>query len=76
VVQTLAPFRSFAFDDEAASRYALLRHSLEVAGSTIGPYDLQIAAICQQHQLTLVTNNTSEFARVNGLQLEALLHTP
>jgi tRNA(fMet)-specific endonuclease VapC len=76
VVQTLAPFRSFAFNDEAASRHAQLRHSLEVAGLTIGPYDLQIAAICQRHQLILVTNNTSEFARVNGLQLEDWLQTP
>jgi tRNA(fMet)-specific endonuclease VapC len=76
VEQTLAPFRSFAFDDAVASRYAQLRHSLEIAGLTIGPYDLQIAAICLQHQFTLVTNNTSEFARVNGLQLEDWLQAP
>ena len=76
VIQTLAPFRSFAFDDETASRYALLRHSLEIAGLTIGPYDLQIASICQLHQLTLVTNNTSEFSRVSGLTLEDWLKSP
>lgn len=76
VVQTLAPFRSLAFDDEAASRFALLRHSLETAGLTIGPYDLQIASICQLHQLILVTNNTSEFSRVSGLPLEDWLQSP
>jgi tRNA(fMet)-specific endonuclease VapC len=69
VIQTLAPFPSLPFDDSAAL-YAQIRHSLEVAGRTIGPYDLQIAAICRQHSLTLVTNNTSEFSRVNGLALE------
>jgi tRNA(fMet)-specific endonuclease VapC len=70
VVQSLAPFHSFPFDDDAASVYADIRHTLEVAGSTIGPYDLQIAAICRLHRLTLVTNNTGEFSRVNGLQIE------
>ena len=32
---------------------ARIRHDLEVAGTTIGPYDLQIAAICLVHGLTL-----------------------
>lgn len=43
VVQTLAPFRSHTFDDEAATIYARLRHELETAGAVIGTYDLQIA---------------------------------
>src|SRR3990172_12446621 len=59
VVQTLAPFRSLPFDDDAAAVYAQIRHALEVAGATIGPYDLQIAAICLLHRLTLVTSDTN-----------------
>jgi tRNA(fMet)-specific endonuclease VapC len=70
VHQTLSPFASFPFDDEAAARYAIIRHVLEITGQTIGPYDLQIAAICLQHGLTLVTSNVGEFSRVNGLQVE------
>jgi tRNA(fMet)-specific endonuclease VapC len=70
VVQTLSPFQSLSFDDNAAAVYADIRHALEVAGQTIGPYDLQIAAICRLHGLTLVTSNTDEFSRVNGLQVE------
>jgi tRNA(fMet)-specific endonuclease VapC len=70
VVQTLAPFRSLPFDDDAAAAYARIRHDLEVAGLTIGPYDLQIAAICTVHGLALVTSNTGEFSRVRGLQVE------
>lgn len=75
VTQTLAPFRSYAFDDESAQIYASIRHVLELTGTTIGPYDLQIAAICLQHQLTLVTDNTSEFERVEQLHVENWLRT-
>lgn len=32
--------------------------------------DLQIAAIAIANNLTLVTHNTSEFSRVEGLRLE------
>ena len=75
VVQTLAPFESFPFDDEAAAIFGRLRHNLEVAGQTIGPYDLQIAAICLARGLTLVTSNTGEFARVEGLSVEDWLQS-
>jgi predicted nucleic acid-binding protein len=44
--------------------------NLEAAGTPIGPYDLQIAAIALTHVLILVTNNTREFSRVAGLTLE------
>lgn len=70
VVETLAPYRSLPFDDDAAILYARIRHDLEVSGQVIGPYDLQIAAICQLHSLTLVTNNIGEFSRIPGLMIE------
>jgi tRNA(fMet)-specific endonuclease VapC len=70
VVQTLGPFRSLPFDDEAAAIYASVRHTLEVAGTVIGSCDLQIAAISLLHGLTLVTHNLAEFSRVPGLQTE------
>src|SRR3990172_9137739 len=56
VLQTLAPFPSVPFDDAAASEYARIRHALEIVGQTIGPYDLQIAAICRVRGFTLVTS--------------------
>lgn len=73
VVQTLAPFSSLPFDDDVAVEYAKIRHALESTGQIIGPYDLQIAAICRQHNLTLVTSNTGEFSRVDGLMIEVWL---
>src|SRR5690606_7325962 len=76
VTATLAPFESIPFDDEAATLYSRIRHALEVAGVVIGPYDLQIAAICLLRGFTLVTNNVGEFSRVSGLQIENWLQEP
>ena len=70
VSETLAPYTSLPFDDRAAECYASIRHALEKAGNVIGPYDLQIAAICLSHGCTLVTSNTHELARVPGLSIE------
>jgi tRNA(fMet)-specific endonuclease VapC len=36
----------------------------------VSPLDLQIAAVARVHSLTLVTNNTKDFQRIPGLQLE------
>jgi len=66
----LAPFQCLPFDDVDANYYATLRHDLELQGQIIGPYDLQIAAICLRHGFLLVTNNVFEFSRVSGLQVE------
>jgi len=68
--QLFAPYRSLPFDDAAASAYGQIRHDLEVLGRAIGPNDLMIAAIAHTNRLTLVTNDTGEFSRVSGLQLE------
>src|SRR5205807_4018649 len=64
------PYVSFPFDDPAAAIFAQIRHDLEQAGTPIGPYDLQIAAIALANGLKLVTNNTAEFSRVPGLVCE------
>ena len=61
---------SVPFDDADAVEYAKIRQELETAGIVIGPYDLQIAAICVRHGLTLVTSNIGEFSRVHGLMVE------
>jgi tRNA(fMet)-specific endonuclease VapC len=66
-------FREFIclpFDGEAAKIYGQIRAELERRGTPIGAYDLQIAAIALTHNLTLVTHNTREFSRVDGLQWE------
>lgn len=62
--------RSFAFDDAAAIVYGQIRHDLETQGEVIGAMDMLIAAIALANDLTLVTHNSKEFARIPGLKLE------
>ncbi|MFM8327139.1 MAG: PIN domain-containing protein [Pirellulaceae bacterium] len=66
----LALFPCLPFDEVDASFYASIRHDLELQGQVIGPYDLQIAAICLRHRFVLVTKNVSEFSRVAGLMVQ------
>ena len=56
--------------EEVAEHYARIRADLETRGVVIGGNDLWIAATALAHGATLVTNNTAEFSRVPGLQLE------
>lgn len=65
-----AGFGSLPFDGAAAREFGRIRADLQRAGTPIGPYDLQIAAIALAHNLTLVTHNTDEFQRVAGLRIE------
>ena len=68
--QFLAPLELADFDRSAAAAYGPLRAAMEAAGAPIGPLDTQIAAHALALGVTLVSNNTREFARVPGLRLE------
>ena len=63
-------FVSLPFDDIAALIAGRIRAQLANLGTPIGSNDLLIAAIAIAHNLTLVTHNTNEFNRVEGLQIE------
>ena len=55
------------FDDEDARTAGQVRAAVEKNGTPIGAYDLLIAGQALRRGLTVVTANTSEFARVTGL---------
>lgn len=63
-------FVSLPFDDRAALIFGRIRAELAALGTPIGPYDFQIAAIALANNLILVTHNTREFSRVEGLRIE------
>jgi len=58
------------YPSEAAVDYAQIRADLKVRGKMIGANDLLIAAHARTLGLILVTNNTREFGRVQGLKME------
>jgi len=58
------------FDPRAAREAGRIRGLLESQGQMIGPYDVLLAAQALAAGLTLVTDNTAEFARVPGLTVE------
>jgi tRNA(fMet)-specific endonuclease VapC len=55
---------------KAASHYGDIRADLERKGTPIGVNDLHIAGHARAEGLTLVTNNLSEFERVDALRLD------
>jgi tRNA(fMet)-specific endonuclease VapC len=66
----LATVEILPFDTIAAAEYGRVRSKLKRAGTPIGDRDTFIAAHAKSLGITLVTNNTREFKRVEGLSLE------
>ncbi|MEN7972459.1 MAG: type II toxin-antitoxin system VapC family toxin [Verrucomicrobiota bacterium] len=70
LTEFLSPFTLLPFDEAAACVYGRVRIGLEKVGTPIGSMDLLIAAHAVSRQMTVVTNNTREFNRVEGLVVE------
>jgi tRNA(fMet)-specific endonuclease VapC len=66
----LANIEVVPFNDDAAVEYGRIRADLKRKGTPIGANDLMIAAHAKSLGVTLVTNSTREFERVEGLMLE------
>jgi tRNA(fMet)-specific endonuclease VapC len=64
----LAPLNVLDFSSRDAITYAGVRAQLERKGTPIGPLDTLIAAHALSREMTLVTNNISEFKRVSDLK--------
>ena len=63
-------FAVLAFTEDDARHAGDVRRRLEVAGTPIGPYDTLIAGQALARDLVVVTRNTREFRRVEGLRVE------
>ncbi len=70
VNEFLLPFQIQGFADPESRVYAYIRSDLEKKGMLIGPDDIIIASIVLANNGVLVTHNTKEFNRVNGLVFE------
>lgn len=60
----------YAFDQAAASEYAIVRAQLERQGLPISERDVQIASIALANDLTVITHNVKEFERVKDLVVQ------
>lgn len=69
----LLPLEIAPFDFKSALAYGKIRAELERQGRPIGSLDMLIAAQAIAQDLTLVTHNLKEFARVPGLACETWL---
>lgn len=69
VVEALQ-FEVLEFDKEDARQAGAIRAVLTSARKSIGPCDVLIAGQTRARGLILITHNTSEFARVDGLKIE------
>lgn len=63
-------FEVVAFDTEDAREAGRVRAELAKTGKPVGPYDVLIAGQALSRNLILVTNNTREFQRIDGLRIE------
>ena len=59
-----------AMSADVGMHYGEIRAALELAGTPIGNNDLWIAAHARSLATTLITNNTKEFVRVPGLEVD------
>lgn len=64
------PVSLLPFDEDDARFAGELRAEMEAVGRPIGDYDLLIAGQALRHEMTLVSANAKEFARVKNLSWE------
>jgi len=66
----LLPFEIVEFDYNSSVKFGEIGAYLEKRGEVIGTLDMQIASIALSNNFVVVTNNTKEFKRVEGLRVE------
>lgn len=53
----------------SADNFGMLKASSEISGTRLDDFDLIIASCALAHNLTLVTNNSRHFSRIEGLKI-------
>jgi tRNA(fMet)-specific endonuclease VapC len=64
------PLEWALFDEDDARAAGTVRAELETVGRPVGAYDVLLAGQARRRGAILVTSNTKEFARVQGLKWE------
>ena len=72
----LSGYEIIDFDTSAAKAYGKIRANLQSKGTPIGTMDMLIGAIAVSNKMIVVTNNESEFRRIEGLIVENWVNRP
>jgi tRNA(fMet)-specific endonuclease VapC len=64
------PLEWALFDEDDARAAGFVRAELETVGRPVGAYDVLLAGQARRRGAIIVTSNTKEFARVQGLKWE------
>jgi tRNA(fMet)-specific endonuclease VapC len=70
LLKFISVFDILDFTEYDAIEYGKIKSKLRKSGEIIGPIDMLLAAQALSNQMTFVTNNVSEFERVDGLLIE------
>ena len=70
LLEFLAIIEIKKFDENAAKAYGIIKKKLKTKSCIIGAMDLLIGAHAKSQNMILVTNNTGEFSRIDGLKVE------
>ncbi len=70
VAEFIGPMTILPFTQASAEHSSDVRQRLAAIGKPIGPLNTLLAGHALEHQLALVTGNTDEFSRVQGLVIE------
>ena len=62
-------FEIISVNSECAEIFGMLKASLKKSGTLLDDFYLIIASCAMTNNLTLVTNNTKHFSRIDGLKL-------
>ena len=62
-------FEIISVNSDCAEIFGMLKASLKKSGMLLDDFDLITAACAMTNNLTLVTNNTKHFRRIDGLKL-------
>ena len=68
--ELLSQIEVINIDKKLANEAGYIRHDLSRQGLIIGKYDILIGATAKYNNLIMVTSNTKEFNRIEGLKLE------
>ncbi len=70
LLKFISIFNILYFDDMDAIPYGILKAKQKKDGKILGQIDMLLAAQALSKDLIFVTNNTSEFSRIENLKLE------